>query len=391
MPAIDQIKTWVIQHLEGTLSDDHRIQLTDWMAEEDANRQAVEEFLEENSLTQGIATLYKSRENIWQRLDTALSTKTTTAQKPPHNIFSNVRTWWAAAAILLLLAGSIWRWLPRHPATVLPLAVEAHIPPGGNRATLTLADGQKILLDSAANGALGRQGSVLILKTAPGQVQYQGTDKAVSFNTLTTPRGGQYQLQLPDGTKVWLNAASSITFPTAFTGPERKVTITGEAYFEVADNKSRPFRVNVNEMEITVLGTWFNVNAYADESTMNTSLLQGKVSVAQHDQAVTLAPGQQAQVSTQNEPIRVIAAADVQQAVAWKNGLFSFTQADLGAVMRQLSRWYAIDVTFPEGIPKRSFTGDIGRSLTLDQVLKGLSKTRINYKIMNGNKIVILP
>jgi len=198
-------------------------------------------------------------------------------------------------------------------------------------------------------------------------------------------------LTLPDGTRVWLNAASSLTYPTSFSGNERRVSVTGEAYFEVAHNQQLPFRVSVNNRTtIEVLGTHFNVNAYSDEASISTTLLEGKVKVMAGKKFQMLSPGQQAQVSASMD-LRWNKNADLRETIAWKNGAFSFNQADLPTVLRQLSRWYNIQVEYLGKIPEAKFTGEIGRSLTLDQVLKGLAKTRINYRIETGNKLLIMP
>lgn len=306
--------------------------------------------------------------------------------------------WVAAAAAVVLLAGA-GRWLlqPRTKAphqTIQVVNAVRDITPGGNKAVLVLGDGSQISLDSAANGTLAQQGSARVTKSANGQLQYANTgdnSTASSWNTLKTPMGGQYKLSLADGTIVWLNAGSSITYPTSFNGSDRSVTVTGETYFEVAPQPGKPFRVKAAGTQIEVLGTHFNVNAYDDEATINTTLLKGAVKVIAGRHERVLTPGQQASVAQGNAGIEVHNNINTAASIAWKEGFFSFDNADIQTVMRQLSRWYNIEVKYEGDIPKRAFTGEIGRSLTLSQVLKGLSKTRINYRIENGNRIVILP
>jgi ferric-dicitrate binding protein FerR (iron transport regulator) len=266
------------------------------------------------------------------------------------------------------------------------------VAPGGNKAILTLANGSKIILSNAKNGALTQQGNTKVVKLDDGKLAYQ-PDKtnapiAVEYNTVSTPRGGQYQLTLSDGSKVWLNAESAITFPTSFTGKERKVSIKGEAYFEVAHDASKPFQVTVNGMEVQVLGTHFNINAYNDEGEMKTTLLEGAVKVSKVSVSKLIIPGEQAVVSL-TEPIIVVQQADVDEAVAWKNGLFHFDNADLQQVMRQLSRWYDVDVVYIGTIPKREFAGEMQRDLRLSQVLELLEKNEVNFKIQ-GKKIMVL-
>ncbi len=201
----------------------------------------------------------------------------------------------------------------------------------------------------------------------------------ISYNTISTPKGRQFTLQLPDGSKVWLNAASSLRYPVAFAGAERKVEITGEAYFEVAKNKKMPFKVSINnKTTVEVLGTHFNVNAYNDEETIKTTLLEGVVKVSHEKQTQLLQPGEQASVSqpSQKSQSITVQTTDVDAAVAWKNGTFSFTNASLETVMRQLARWYDIEVEFVGAVPGGAFSGEIDRALSLDQVLKGLTKNK---------------
>jgi ferric-dicitrate binding protein FerR (iron transport regulator) len=245
------------------------------------------------------------------------------------------------------------------------------------------------------NGVVAMQGNAEV-KLNNGQLEYKKAHDAqgmsVSYNTMSTPKGRQFQVLLPDGTKVWLNAASSLRYPTAFTGKERRVEITGEAYFEVAKNAHLPFKVSINDhTAIEVLGTHFNVNAYDDESNINTTLLEGSVKVTSNKQVQMLTPGQQAQVNHESGSVKLVTKADVDEAMAWKNGNFSFNDASLPAVMRQLSRWYNIEIEYKGGIPAGTFSGEIGRSLTLDQVLKGLTRTKIRYTIEKDNKLLIHP
>jgi len=294
----------------------------------------------------------------------------------------------AIAAILLLLAIPAW-WLTRRPAAPAPsVALTAPIEdvlPGHNGAVLTLADGSSKVLDSLRAGVIAVQGHTTVT-LGNGQVSYVQAGPslaAVSYNTMSTPRGRQYTLILPDGSKVWLNAASSITYPTEFAGKERQVTVTGEAYFEVKhDVKS--FLVQAGGRTIKDLGTRFNVNAYADEPVVTITLAEGAVSVDN----LVLKPGQQATGSPGGGV--TVTEADVARATAWKNGAFAFYNTSLPELLRQLSRWYDVDVQYQGPVSPRVFSGDIGRSLTLSQVLKVLSKSRIHYRIEDGTKLIIL-
>jgi ferric-dicitrate binding protein FerR (iron transport regulator) len=302
--------------------------------------------------------------------------------------------WKVAAAILLLVTagGSFYVWQSGKKQVLAEKA--AAIMPGSDKATLTLADGTEVNLDSAGTGVLTVQGNSKVTKTTHGQIVYKNenaTAPAVTYNVLRTPRGGQYKISLPDGTDVWLNASSSISYPTAFTGKERTVSITGEAYFEVAGDVEQPFTVKVNNMEVLVLGTHFNINAYADESTINTTLLEGAVLVKTRSAMRHLNPGQQAKATPDGDGIIKVGRVDVNSAIAWKNGYFSFDEADIPTVMRQLSRWYNIEVKYSGKIPGETFTGEIGRSLTQEQLLKVLSQAKINFKVEEGKRIIIDP
>lgn len=323
----------------------------------------------------------------------------TTIMLPATHRVRSLKRWLVAASIALLVLAGGYFWFsgddsPELARVVDPKpAIQNDIAPGGNKAALTLADGSVIALDDANIGELARQGNARIVKLANGQLSYtvlNAESDEIFYNTMTTPRGGQYQLTLPDGTGVWLNASSSITYPSAFTGDQRKVTINGEAYFEVAPDKTKPFLVAVNETVVEVLGTHFNVNAYPDESSIKTTLLEGAVKVISGGRLQKLSPGQQAQAYPKGE-IKLIRNADIDQAVAWKNGLFYFNNADLQTVMKQLARWYNVEVSYAGEIPKGEFSGKIGRSLTLSQVLKVLAQARVKFNIEEGSRIVVLP
>jgi ferric-dicitrate binding protein FerR (iron transport regulator) len=228
-----------------------------------------------------------------------------------------------------------------------------------------------------------------------GQIVYDDENmskNALLYNAITTPKGRQYQLTLADGSKVWLNAASSIRYPTAFPGNERVVEITGEAYFEITPDRIKPFRVFVKGMEVQVLGTHFNINSYDDEATIKTTLLEGSVKVKMNNNTRLLLPGQQAQISSNagDGDIKVVKDIDLAVVMAWKNGYFSFDKTDLGAVMRQISRWYIVDIIYTGKIPDRKFGGEISRNNNLSEVLKILEESKVKFRI-EGAKIFVLP
>jgi transmembrane sensor len=307
------------------------------------------------------------------------------------------RNRWLAAAVttgIVLLAGGIW--LFNGPKTTTPpIITKSHltndIAPGGHKAILTLADGKQITLDSNHNGTLAQQGNVRIIKLHNGELAYKsgGNDSQgeIHYNTLTTPKGGQYQIQLPDGTRVWLNAASSLKYPTAFTGNQRNVTLTGEGYFEVAQNAAAPFTVNAGNGVVQVLGTHFNINAYTDEKAMRTTLLEGAVKVTQAAGQVTLTPGQQAQMNDGGQ--LNVKTVDTEDVIAWKNEQFAFTNMDIPTVMRQVSRWYNVEIAFAGKTPTGEINGKISRNYNISQVLKMLEYTAgIKYSV-EGQQVTI--
>lgn len=296
----------------------------------------------------------------------------------------------AAVLILLLGGGAVYFALNKKPrAIVQTIAVTTDVLPGGNKAVLTLSGGRQIVLDSAQRGDLAIEGNTRVSKAADGKLSYNALNSAAStaYNTLSTPRGGQYQLTLSDGTVVWLNAASSITYPTAFSGDRREVAITGEAYFEVKYRANQPFRVRVGKDTVEDLGTHFNINAYTDEPGMKTTLLEGRVRVDAPGGSVVLEPGQQA-VSQAGSPIKINGTADMEEAVAWKNGLFQFNRADIQTVMRQIARWYNVEVRFEGPVSHDRFWGKLPRDLNASQVLKVLQKEQVHFKIQDKTIIV---
>ena len=325
------------------------------------------------------------------------------AVEPSHRTRpATIRVWWrltAAAAVILFLAVGIYIWVNQSHKP--GLATQENRPkndvaPGGNKAVLTLANGQAIILDSAANGVLAQQGGAKVLKTNNGQLAYTTTHEKpteVLYNTLATPRGGQYQLVLPDGSKVWLNAASSIRYPTAFTGAERKVDITGEAYLEVAKNAAMPFMVRIGSPvgsrgEIKVLGTGFNVNGYDDEPLVRTTLVEGAVQVKKDAASAILKPGQQSQLSGSGR-LTVVNNADVEEVLAWKNGKLLFRHASMEAILRQAARWYDVDVQFKEKIEEEPYTVSVPRNVPLSQMLEALEVTGGVHFTIEGKTIVV--
>jgi transmembrane sensor len=321
--------------------------------------------------------------------------------RPIHRVHFR-RRWGSAAAVIVLLGAGAYLWAVSKKAEQ-PLAngnkaSQTDIQPGTNKAILRLADGTVIALDSAANGQLAQQSGSNLIKRG-GQVIYENADhlhkngKTVGSNTLSTPNGGQYQITLPDGTRVWLNASSSITFPTAFAGAERAVKIKGEIYFEVAKNKQKPFVIDIDgNSSVEVLGTSFNINSYADEGTIKTTLLEGSIKVIKEDREVVLSPGQQAAtaiVRASDQPLKVINNPDVEQALAWKNGIFNFNGSNFNSVARQLERWYDIKIKYEAAVPHVIFKGEMNRGVKLSTVLEWFSDLNINTRL-EGKILIVL-
>ena len=304
-----------------------------------------------------------------------------------------------AAAVLLVFSVGVYLWtglpgnrkLARTKGPATP-SLQNDITPGGNKALLTLSNGTVIVLDTVGTGVVSRQGGVKAVKLDEGHLAYNmdnaGID-AITYNTLSTPRGGQYKVTLADGSNVWLNAASSLRYPTGFRGGERIVEITGEAYFEVAKNPSMPFVVKVNGAEVRVLGTAFNVMAYDDEAEVKTTLLQGSVVVSKGAVSRMLKPGQQARLGA-GGTISLDEDPDTDEVLAWKNNLFAFNDADIESLMRQIGRWYDVDVQF-EGKISKHFNGNISRAVNVSKVFKMLELTGSVHFRIEDKKIVVSP
>lgn len=305
---------------------------------------------------------------------------------------------WAAASIILIAASvSLFLLVGKHSS--ISALSDNHskqsandVMPGTSGAILKLDDGSSIVLDNASNGNLAQQGNILVIKSGSA-ISYvkdkaQG-EKQMHYNTVETPKGRQFQLVLEDGTKVWLNAASSIRFPVAFIGKQRMVEITGEAYLEVAKDKQKPFQVMSNGSIVEVLGTHFNINAYADEETINTTLLEGSVKIVKGTTQRTIKPGEQARVNNDGS-VQTMTNVNIDEVVAWKNNAFLFDNTGVKKLMRQLARWYNVDVEFKGATDESlTFNGTIPRSATLATVLKMLESTGDVKFSIDGKRIII--
>ncbi len=332
-------------------------------------------------------------ELIWNRI-AAATAQSVVRKVQPYK--------WAAVAASVLIALSVGFYLYTLPGkTPFPSAAQQAaniLPEPGNRAVLTLANGKTIALDQVSAGALASQGNVKITKTAEGDIIYQAPNSAlqnapVSYNTITTPKGGQYHIVLPDGTAVWLNASSALHYPAQFPEGKREVELSGEGYFEVAkignqQGQRIPFLVKTGGQVIEVLGTHFNINGYLDDGRIKTTLLEGSIRVAQinNHQSRVIRPGEQAQVGA--GPLRVLTNVDVEQAVAWKSGFFEFDDTDITLVLKQISRFYNVEIVYQGKPPELKLGGRINRNLPLSLVLKSLEPD-LKFRI-SGNKLTVI-
>jgi ferric-dicitrate binding protein FerR (iron transport regulator) len=312
----------------------------------------------------------------------------------------NWRRYLVAAGLVGAAVVGTWLYvMSRHDAEVRTVAsapvasrLKNDVAPGGNKAVLTLSDGSSVALDKAEKGAIANQGAARVMKVDDGKLAYNIlTEKPteLAYNTLTTPAAGQFEVLLPDGSKVWLNNASSLRYPVAFTGKDREVELKGEAYFEIAPNSRQPFKVRANDMLVDVLGTSFNISAYADESTIKTTLLTGAVRVSKGNVGTLLKPNEQVQLNETGK-LSVLKDVDVDAEVAWKSGLFHFDRADIKTVMRVLARWYDLDVRYEGPVTSHEFGGYIERDLNLSQVLEILQKNQVHFDL-DGRKLTVRP
>lgn len=388
----DYLKQLLDKYLDNTATASEMQALFAALQSDDSSRQDWEELLMPVFKTAKPIENYRPEE--WEPVvQTVLNDKGYTAQPAKRiKLFTMPRV--AAAAAVVLVGTTLIFFLNRKEAvTGKPAIARQDVAPAGDRAMLTLADGRTVLLDSAANGILAQQGNTTITKSADGSVSYEagaGNAAGMAFNTLSTPRGGKYKITLPDGTLVWLNAATTLRYPVRFAANERKVEVNGEAFFDVAGNARAPFTVVSEGQEVRVLGTQFNLNAYADEADTRTTLLSGSVMIKQRKAAGTasaiLKPGQQSQVSAAG--LKMDEQADIEQVVAWKNGQLSMQNLDIKAVMRQISRWYDVDVIFEGPLPVNRFGGLLDQQLYLSNIMEVLREKGIQCRL-EGKKLYV--
>lgn len=375
----------VEKFLDDSISPEELQRFRQWVLEDKAvaeQEAAIEAMLHKNNYP---GEMPEDKEVVFSYILEEANRRTAPRAKTWH-----MRRWWAAAAVLLLLGTGFYFLTRSRPPVAVAQRPDHLIQPGREGAVLTLADGSQVVLDSLKNGVITQQGNTDV-NLRNGQLLYNSngaSSPSLAYNTVATPRGRQFRVTLPDGTAVWLNAASSLRYPVAFPEGERTVTVTGEAYFEVAADARKPFTVKTgNDIAIRVLGTSFNVNAYTDESALRATLLQGKILVKTTTANQVLLPGEQAVVG---QAITVDAHANTGQAIAWKNGIFNFHQAPLEVVMRQIARWYDVEVVYEKNIPAITFGGEMGRDLELKDVLEFLQESGVHFKL-SGRKLTVMP
>ncbi|MEO6000379.1 MAG: FecR family protein [Chitinophagaceae bacterium] len=379
----EEDKKWLLNYLENTGS-------------QELNSLLLEEFNKRNEPAEKLDP-HISRQML-NNIHEKIGVGKTVIKAPVFSLWPRRIT--AAAVIILCMAGSYlaittnWEkdFVKIHNGGKSPNTkkFKNDVPPGGNKAVLTLADGSTIVLDEARNGTLAQQGKTQVLKF-DGKLAYNNAKTGVEeilYNTIATPRGGQFQVVLPDGSHVWLNAASSLRFPTSFTGKERRVEITGEAYFEVTKNANLPFVVQLNTAEIKVLGTHFNIMAYNEENLLKTTLLEGSVQCTSGDNLAILKPGQQSQLMNSGH-VKILNNVDLEEVVAWKNGMFHFEKMDIETLMRQISRWYDVEVVYQNHKSVDKFIADIPRNTNLSDALKALELTgKVRFDV-EGKKVIV--
>ncbi|MNJ98387.1 fec operon regulator FecR [compost metagenome] len=365
------------RYLNDDLSHEEQLIVEQWFAKN----------LEDSGYIPDYSRIIEADNRIWSNLNTHIEDE--------KNKNKPIRLWpriISAAVVLFILSFITYFFLYKPDRTQQLVEIKSNdILPGKNKAILTLADGKKIFLSDAEKGIVAQQGGAEITKRGQGGLSYHVADKKSInpslYNTMSTPRGGTYKLILEDGTQVVLNAMSSITYPTSFAGTERRVVLHGEAYFNVTHNTKKPFKVVSNGQTVQVLGTQFNVSAYKDEPTTETTLLVGSVKVTNDQlETVYLKPGQQSRGA---EHLTLATDVDVNEAIAWKDGFFHFNDADVPTVMRALSRWYDVDIEYQGNPTKRRFTGDIHRDMTVSKALEVISLLKIRFRVEKKKIIVI--
>ena len=385
-PSKDQLSYLWQQYVANRATPEELDRLFDLLnnpAEDEAHFQLFQDALSKVKQAEHLSS--SSQTMMWDNIMQSQSVSAKVVAIGPPRRKTAILRWWAAASVVVVLATGTYLW--NRPATPGKAITKVTVLPGKEGAVLTLADGSQVSIDSAHAGIIAKQGGASA-KLINGALVYEADGQEIVFNKMTTPKGRQFKLTLPDGSMVWLNAESSIRYPTLFAGNERAVDITGEVYLQVMPNATMPFRVRAgNRTTIEVLGTEFNINAYQNEPAIKTTLISGAVRVKENSQEITLQPGQQ--VSQTDGQLRLIQHVNTGQVVAWKNGFFNFEGVPLAELMHQLERWYDITVEYENGIPDITFGGKMSRQESLESLLKGLEESGVHFRL-EGRKVIVM-
>jgi transmembrane sensor len=404
MPPFEKVfanASLLLSYCKSELTDSQSEELTEWLAEGEENQQLLALLDNDVAMQKQLAFFqaidseraFEKVQTIIKEAEPAYETGVGIVSKNGRSLFYKLLV---AASIITAIGLGVFFVANKKAAVVIvknekTIVADTVIAPGTNKALLVLADGSEIALDDAQNGALAKQGGTTVSKNK-GQVQYDKSGQVSSevlYNTISTPRGGQYQIQLPDGSLVWLNSLSSVRFPTSFNGAEREVEITGQVYFEIVKNTAKPFVVQVNDAQVHVLGTHFDVMAYSDEQTVATTLLEGGIKFVKGDAINVLQPGQQAQLNKEGQ-ISVHSGINLGKVVAWKNGFFDFDGENIETIGKQLSRWYDVEMVYDKKVSE-IFKAEIPRNTQFSDVLKALELTgKVHFKIQ-GRKVIVMP
>ena len=390
--------------VEGEINREEYNQLFDYIRnspnDEDINFSIDQEFRKMKSCT---ALSEEDKESIYLKISKAKPIEAPDTDLPVRQTF---KAWYqisVAASILLMLSIGLYFYAnragmqPIEAAKPKLVSEQPVIVPGGDKAILTLSDGSKIILQDAKKGVLANQAGVSVQKTSDGELLYsfaknntptpRKSSNEIIYNKIETPKGGKYQINLPDGSKVWLNSSSTLRYPALFSGNTREVELNGEAFFDVAKDNTKPFKVIAKDQIVEVLGTQFNINSYSDEGTFKTTLIEGSVKIIYKDEVVLLSPGQQFQPNSRSAKVL---EADTEEVIAWKNGYFLFKNEDIQSIMRKVSRWYNVEVTYSGEIPQVGFGGNISRSKDISEVLNVLQLTNAVHFKVEGRRITVM-
>ncbi|WP_276482051.1 FecR family protein [Paraflavitalea pollutisoli] len=400
MEKVEYIAGLILKHRAQTLTNEERNELERWLNESEENRSLLQELTDNKTLIDRLRVYNQiDGDAVWQKTMQHIAQEGSLIPlHPPKSV------WWkyaAAAAVVLTVSVVGWQYLRpvNQEATAGNLPVNAannDILPGGLKATLTLADGKQIDLDQVADQSVIKEGNVLVMRKG-GQLTYSGSSlpgSAVLYNTVTTPKGGKFQVKLPDGSIVWLNAASSLRFPIAFAGNERKVSLTGEAFFEVSRMTDKPFRVSVTTPlgdggTVEVLGTHFNIDAYSDVALMKTTLVEGSVKLTTPTAEQQILQPMQTAVVNRKGILDGIEAADATKPVPWVEDLISL-EGNIKSVLLEIGRWYNLTVEFKGKIPEQSLKGKIPRTMSIDELEKLLKSQGLKFELLRKERKIVL-